>query len=60
MPSYSTGSDYGNLDSRLDEYDWSTELQEPLDEAYAKFTCGLTSQIEQFVPKRKPGCRLKY
>ena len=50
---------YGNLGTMLDTYDWSTELQEPFDEAYARFTCCFTLQIEQFVPKRKPGCRRK-
>ena len=35
--------DYGSLGSKLDEYDWSTELQEHFDVAYIKFTCCLNS-----------------
>ena len=31
----------------------------PFDAAYTKFTCCLNSQIEQFVAKRKSGCRCK-
>ena len=51
MPTY-----IGSVGSKLDEYDWSTELQEHFDVAYTKFTCCLNSQIEQFVAKRKSGC----
>ena len=51
--------DYVSLGSKLDEYDWSTELEEPFDVAYTKFTCCLNPQIEQFVAKRKSGCRRK-
>ena len=40
MPTYNFFSkcDYGSLGSKLDEYNWSTELQEPFDVAYTKFT----------------------
>ena len=56
MPTYYFfKGDYGSLGSKLDEYDWSTELQEQFDVAYTKFTCYLNSQIEQFVAKRKSG-----
>ena len=38
--------DYGSFGSKLDEYNWYTELQEPFDVGYTKFTCCSTSQIE--------------
>ena len=56
MPTYNIFKcDYGRLGRKLDEYDWSTELQEPFDVAYTKFACCLASQIEQFVAKRMSG-----